>query len=94
MLEKVKVSQVQLFYHNLVKEVLINKLAIKQELQDITLKHLIDALVLNNAGNELQNKALAIFNLLFINKDGISEKGKGSQLQILDDNANQKTLFE
>ena len=48
MLDKVKVSQVQAFYYNLVKEVLVNKLAIKQELQDFTMDHLIEALVSNN----------------------------------------------
>ena len=80
----------QLFYHCLVKQVLVSKLALKQELQSFAMDHLTDALVpasANSQGNTEQNKALAIFNLLFINKDGLAEKEKSAQLQILAENA-------
>ena len=49
MLDKVKVNQVQAFYYHLVDKVLVRKLALKQELQDFTMDHLIEALVSNNA---------------------------------------------
>ena len=86
MLDKVRVSQVQTFYYSLVKQVLVSKLALKQELQSFAMDHLTEAL--GSQANNEQNKAVAIFNLLFINKDGIANKEKGSQLQILAENAN------
>ena len=63
---------------------LVSKLAVKQELQDFAMSHLTDALVSSSSANAQaspeQNKALAIFNLLFINKDGIAEKEKNGKL--------------
>ena len=73
------------------KQIIVSKLALKNEMLSFTMDHLIESLV-----SEEQQKSLAIFNLLFINKgeSNVDQDNNGAQLQITEGNANQKTLFE